>query len=79
MLPHFFLKLYFARGVFLEIHFCVILKGIQNVFGSGTPRISSWALENTRRTNQLLINLNTKKIEIVAQRISTIRRICATF
>ena len=30
---------YFARDVFFEIHFCVILQGIQNFFGPCTPRI----------------------------------------
>ena len=35
-----FLKSYFGRDVFLEIRFCFVLQGIQNVFGSSTPRIS---------------------------------------
>ena len=40
---YFFLKSYFAKDVFLEILFCVILQGIQTFFGPGTPRISSGA------------------------------------
>ena len=39
-LPPLALKLYFARDVFLEISFCVILQGIKNSFGTGTSRIS---------------------------------------
>ena len=39
-----FLKSYFARDVFLEIHFRVILQDMQNYFGLGIPRISSGAL-----------------------------------
>ena len=39
----YFLKLNFGRNIFLKIHFCVILQGIQNIFGPGTPRISSAA------------------------------------
>ena len=42
-MPPLFLKSYFARDVFLEIQFCVILQGIQNVFGPGTPRVLSGA------------------------------------
>ena len=42
-----FLKLYFARDIFLEIHFCVILQGIQNFFGPDTAKISSEALSCT--------------------------------
>ena len=41
----FVLKSYFARDVFLEIRFCVILQGIQNFFGPSTPRFSSGALK----------------------------------
>ena len=41
---HTFYETYFAWDVFLEIYFCVILQGIQNTFGSGTPRFSSGAL-----------------------------------
>ena len=37
--PPLFLKSYFARKFFMEICFCVVLHGIQNFFGSGTPRI----------------------------------------
>ena len=33
-----YLKSCFARKVFLEISFCVILQGIQYPFGPGTPR-----------------------------------------
>ena len=40
-----FLKLYFARDVFLKICFCVILQGIQNFFRPCTPGILSKALE----------------------------------
>ena len=39
------LKSYFARNVFLEICFCVILQGIQNCFVPCTPRISLGALK----------------------------------
>ena len=39
-----FQKSYFARNVFLEIRFCIILQGIQNFFGPGTLGISSGAL-----------------------------------
>ena len=42
-MPPLFLKSYLARDVFLEIQFCVILQGIQNVFGPGTPRVLSGA------------------------------------
>ena len=40
-----FLKSYFARGVFMEICFCIVLQGIQNFFGPSTPRILLGALE----------------------------------
>ena len=43
--PQLFLKSYFARDVFLEICFCVILQGIQNWFGTNITRILSGALE----------------------------------
>ena len=33
-----YLKLHFARKVFLDIRFCVILQGIRYSFGTGTPR-----------------------------------------
>ena len=42
--PLLFLKLYFAKNVFLEIRFCIIFQGIQNFFGFDTPRILSGAL-----------------------------------
>ena len=42
----FFLR-FFARDIFLEIGFCVILQSIQNFFGPGTTRISSGALNYT--------------------------------
>ena len=38
---------FFARDIFLEIGFCVILQSIQNFFGPGTTRISSGALNYT--------------------------------
>ena len=38
-----FLKSHFARKVFWEICFCVILQAIRNFFGPGTPRILSGA------------------------------------
>ena len=44
MSPSTFLKSYFAKDVYLEIHFCVIQQGIQNLFGSSTPRISTEVL-----------------------------------
>ena len=40
----FFLKSYFARDVFLEIFFRVILQGIQNFSGPGISKVSSGAL-----------------------------------
>ena len=40
----FFLKSYFARDVFLEIFFRVILQGIQNFSGAGISKVSSGAL-----------------------------------
>ena len=40
-----FLNPYFARDVFLEICFCVILQGIKNFFGVGIPRISSGGMK----------------------------------
>ena len=42
--PQLFLKLNFARYVFLQIRFCVILQGIQNLCSPGTPRIWLGAL-----------------------------------
>ena len=42
--PLLFLKSYFARVVFLEIRFCVILQGIQNILRPGTLKISSRVL-----------------------------------
>ena len=36
---------YFAKDVFLELHFCVTLQSIQNFFCPGTLSISSEALE----------------------------------
>ena len=44
--PPLFLKSYFSEKGFLEIRFCVILQGIQNFFGPGTPRILSEALNS---------------------------------
>ena len=38
---------FFARDIFLEIGFCVILQSIQNFFGPGTTRISSGTLNYT--------------------------------
>ena len=38
MIPPLFLKLYFVWDVILKIHLCVILQGIQNFFGPGTPK-----------------------------------------
>ena len=38
---------FFARDIFLEIGYCVILQSIQNFFGPGTTRISSGALNYT--------------------------------
>ena len=43
MAPLLFLKLYFARVVFLEIR-CIILQGIQNFFSPGSPRNLSGVL-----------------------------------
>ena len=41
--PTLFLKSYLARNAVVEIRFCVILQGIQNIFGLATHRISSRA------------------------------------
>ena len=37
-------KSYFTKDVYLNIRFCVIHQGIQNLFGSSTPRSSSGVL-----------------------------------
>ena len=42
--PYFFLKVYFARDIFFEVCFCVILQDIQSFFRPGISRISSGAL-----------------------------------
>ena len=42
-----FFCVFFARDIFLEIGFCVILQSIQNFFGPSTTRISSGALNCT--------------------------------
>ena len=42
--PHWNLKLYFARNVFLEIRFYVIHEGIQNFLSPSTPKILSGGL-----------------------------------
>ena len=44
--PPLSLRSYFAMNVFLEIHFPAILRGFQNFFDPGTPRVSSEALTN---------------------------------
>ena len=49
MAPSLFLKSHFARNIFLEIRFCVILQGIQNFFGSGSPKISFGGLGRAQR------------------------------